>query len=113
MLPYSSSPEIFDNSLNAWFKTMTNYDLSLVSNLFKMASEMALALNLKTEAEHWDELRNQLPDFDLDETGALTFAKGFPYAESHRHFHTPWQFIRWDLSTIHKEQRRVRLLMLR
>ena len=86
VLPYSSSPEIFDNSLNAWFKTMTNYDLSLVSNLFKMASEMALALNLKTEAEHWDELRNQLPDFDLDETGALTFAKGFPYAESHRHF---------------------------
>lgn len=86
VLPYSSSPEIFDNSLNAWFKTMTNYDLSLISNLFKMASEMASALDLKEEAEHWDELCNQLPALDLDETGALTFAKGFPYVESHRHF---------------------------
>ncbi len=86
VLPYSSSPEIFDNSLNAWFKTMTNYDLSLISNLFKMASEMASALDLKEEAEHWDELCNQLPTLDLDETGALTIAKGFPYAESHRHF---------------------------
>lgn len=86
VLPYSSSPEIFDNSLNAWFKTMTNYDLSLIFNLFKMASEMAAALDLKKEAQHWDELRNQLPALDLDETGALTFAKGFPYAESHRHF---------------------------
>lgn len=86
VLPYSSSPEIFDNSLNAWFKTMTNYDLSLISNLFKMASEMASALDLKEEAEHWDELCNQLPALDLDETGALTIAKGFPYAESHRHF---------------------------
>ena len=32
------------------------------------------------------EKRGQLPALDLDEEGALTFAKGFPYAESHRHF---------------------------
>lgn len=86
VLPYSSSPEIFDNSLQAWFKTMTNYDLALVSNQFKMAAEMAEALQLTGEAEHWKKLREQLPDFDTDESGSLTFAKGFPYKESHRHF---------------------------
>ena len=33
-LEFSSSPEIYDNSLQAWFKDMTNYDLSLMHFLF-------------------------------------------------------------------------------
>lgn len=86
VLAYTSSPEIFDNSLQAWFKTMTNYDLSLTSFLFKIAAEMADALRLTDEAAHWQELRAQLPDYALDSNGALSFAKGFPYEESHRHF---------------------------
>lgn len=86
VLAYTSSPEIFDNSLQAWFKTMTNYDLSLTSFLFKIAAEMADALRLTDEAAHWQELRAQLPDYALDGNGALSFAKGFPYEESHRHF---------------------------
>ena len=45
-LPLSSSPEIFDNSPLALFRTMTNYYLGLVNFVFKAASEMATALNL-------------------------------------------------------------------
>ncbi len=86
ILTYTSSPEIFDNSLQAWFKTMTNYDLSLTSFLFKIAAEMAEELNLPEEASHWRTLRGELPDLDLDTDGALSFAKGFPYETSHRHF---------------------------
>lgn len=86
VLAYTSSPEIFDNSLQAWFKTMTNYDLSLTSFLFKIAAEMADTLRLTDETAHWQELRAQLPDYALDSNGALSFAKGFPYEESHRHF---------------------------
>lgn len=85
-LPMSSSPEIFDNSIKAWFKDMTNYDLSLMKFAFKAASEMAMALKLNDEAVHWEKVGKQLPAFDLDEAGSLTFAKGFPYNESHRHF---------------------------
>jgi hypothetical protein len=85
-LEYSSSPEIYDNSLKAWFPTISNYDLSLMKFLFGAASEMADSLNLKKEAEHWNKVKNQLPDFDLDDDGSLTFAKGFPYNTSHRHF---------------------------
>ena len=84
--PLSSSPEIFDNSINAWFKTMTNYDLALTVNAFRMASIMARDLNLIEEAEHWDAVRAQFGAFDLDEDGGLTFAKGAPYNQSHRHF---------------------------
>lgn len=85
-LPLSSSPEIYDNSPKAWFRTMTNYDLALVHFVFKAASELAFELKLSDEAKHWEYLETQLPDFDKDDSGALTFAKGFPYNESHRHF---------------------------
>lgn len=85
-LPLSTSPEIFNNSINAWFHTMTNYDLALIQFAFNAASELASELSLKEESEHWKNLSNQLPQYDLDETKGLTFAKGFPYNQSHRHF---------------------------
>lgn len=85
-LEISSSPEIFDNSLKAWFKNMTNYDLSLMHFIFKATAELAAELNLQEESAHWLALKKQLPDFDLDESGSLTFSKGFPYDKSHRHF---------------------------
>lgn len=85
-LEFSSSPEIYDNSLQAWFHDMTNFDLSLMHFLFSAASEMAEALELAEDSAHWAELKAQLPDFDVDADGSLTFAKGFPYNASHRHF---------------------------
>lgn len=78
-LEFSSSPEIFDNSLQAWFSDMTNYDLAMMHFLFKAASELAHELNLADEAGHWASLEAQLPDYDIDEEGCLTFAKGYPY----------------------------------
>lgn len=85
-LEFSSSPEIFDNSLKAWFTDMTNYDLSLMHFLFGATAELAAELKLTDQAAHWTKLKKQLPNFDLDTDGALTFAKGFPYNASHRHF---------------------------
>lgn len=85
-LEFSSSPEIFDNSLQAWFTDMTNYDLALMRFLFDAAAELAGELNLADEAARWRSVGKQLPGFDLDADGALTFAKGFPYQASHRHF---------------------------
>lgn len=85
-LPLSSSPEIFDNSIHAWFKEYTNYDLALIRFAFGAAAELATDLQLTDEATHWTELEKQLPDFDVDEIGGLTFSKGFPYRSSHRHF---------------------------
>lgn len=85
-LEFSSSPEVFDNSLQAWFSDMTNYDLAMMHFLFKAAAELAHELNLADESSHWAALEAQLPDYDVDEEGCLTFAKGYPYNESHRHF---------------------------
>ena len=85
-LEFSSSPEVFDNSQQAWFSDMTNYDLAMMHFLFKAAAELAHELNLTDESSHWAALEAQLPDYDVDEEGCLTFAKGYPYNESHRHF---------------------------
>ncbi len=85
-LVISSSPEIYDNSINAWFPTTTNYDLGLIRFVYTSAVEMASELGLKEDADRWETILSQWPDVDLDEQGALTFAKGFPYKDSHRHF---------------------------
>ncbi len=85
-LPMSSSPEFRDNSIDAWFLDMTNYDLALCRFAFEKAAELALEMNLPVEAEHWKTILAQFGEYSLDETGGLSVAKGFPLNESHRHF---------------------------
>ncbi len=85
-LPISSSPEIFDNSLQAWFHTTTNYDLGLIRFVYTAAAELAAVLGMQEDATRWKTILDEWPGVDLDEQGALTFAKGFPYNGSHRHF---------------------------
>ena len=103
-LPLSSSPEIFDNSIDAWFKDMTNYDLSLMHFAFNAASELASELELTDEAGHWKAVGAQLPDLNLDEDGFWPLRKGFPYDESHRHFpshvYPPLGLIDWSQERI-------------
>ncbi len=85
-LPLSSSPEINDNRITAWFTETTNYDLAIIRWTYLKAIELALELNLNNEAEHWREQLNQWPDLSKDEIGSLAVAPGIPFAESHRHF---------------------------
>lgn len=85
-LPLSSSPEIFDNSRNAWFAQITNFDLALVRWTFGKAAELAGELGKHNDAARWKALLAQCPGFDIDPQSGFTFASGFPYQDSHRHF---------------------------
>jgi alpha-L-fucosidase 2 len=84
-LPLSSSPEINDNRITAWFKETTNYDLALIRWLYQAAGEMALALNKNDEAQKWSSLLAEWPQLSVDDNGLLV-APGFNLKESHRHF---------------------------
>jgi alpha-L-fucosidase 2 len=84
MLPLSSSPEYNDNSINAWFKQWSNFDLGLAKILFKAASEVCLAKGDVKGAKHWETIAKQLPDFEVNETG-FTIAPGQNLTSSHRH----------------------------
>lgn len=100
-LPISSSPEIFNNSLNAWFLENTNYDLALMKFVFGAAKEMALELGKKEEAEHWSAILAEFSDYAMTDNSELMFAPGKPYDESHRHFSNlmaihPLGLIKWE-----------------
>ena len=86
-LALSSSPEIFDNTLRAWLPPNSNFDLSLLRWLLGALAEMAAAGGQKDAAHEWTILESQLDDLDVEgEAGSLTFARGIPYDQSHRHF---------------------------
>lgn len=85
-LPLSSSPEFYDNSMKAWFKQTTNYDLGIIRWTYMRAAELANELGLKQESAHWKQQLSQWPLLSTDETGSLSLAPGIPYPESHRHF---------------------------
>ncbi|MDD4730277.1 MAG: hypothetical protein PHN55_16180, partial [Dysgonamonadaceae bacterium] len=82
----SSSPEIYDNSAQAWFSETTNYDLALIRWTYEKAAELALELNKKEEASKWTQILSEWPELDVDMETGLTFAPDEPYFESHRHF---------------------------
>jgi alpha-L-fucosidase 2 len=83
-LPLSSSPEYNDNRVDAWFTEWSNFDLALVKFLFKAAGETAAAAGKKIEAAHWQTLLEQLPGYEINETG-FTVAPGQNLNSSHRH----------------------------
>ena len=100
-LPISSSPEINDNSLNAWFFDNTNYDLALMKFNFSAAKELASELGLKNESLHWDSILHEFPDFAISKNNELMFAPTLEYNVSHRHFSHmmaihPLGLIKWE-----------------
>ena len=86
-LPLSSSPEINDNRIDAWFPETTNFDLALIRWLYGAASLMADELGLDDEAGRWRTILGEWPDLALaEDDGRLLVAPGYPLRESHRHF---------------------------
>ena len=86
-LPLSSSPEINDNRVEAWFLETTNFDLALVRWLYGAAAVMADELGLADEAARWRAVLSEWPDLALaEDDGRLLVAPGQPLEGSHRHF---------------------------
>lgn len=100
-LKISSSPEINDNSLDAWFLQNTNYDLALMKFTFSKAAELATVLGLSNEAAHWNKILSEFDDFVLSPNNELMFAPSMAYNQSHRHFSHmmaihPLGLIKWE-----------------
>jgi hypothetical protein len=101
-LPLSSSPEINDNRITAWFRKTTNYDLALIRWLYGAAEELARELGLGAEADEWHKALAEWPALAVAEVdGKLLVAPGAPLLESHRHFSHlmaihPLGLLSWD-----------------
>ena len=86
-LPLSSSPEINDNRIDAWFQETTNYDLALIRWLYGAATELAGELEEKKDADRWQRILAEWPDLAISpEDGKLLVAPGISLQHSHRHF---------------------------
>ncbi len=62
-LPMSSSPEIHNNSLEAWFPQTTNYDLAIMKFTFMAGSELAIALDDQEQAVKWRKILQEFPEY--------------------------------------------------
>ena len=60
-LPLSSSPEINDNKLEAWFTTITNYDLALIRWTLEKTIELAGELGERDQAQRWKKCWTKCP----------------------------------------------------
>lgn len=86
-LRLSSSPEINDNRIDAWFTQTTNYDLALIRWLFGAAAELADELGRADDAARWRGVLAQWPELATSaDDGRLLVAPGYPLKASHRHF---------------------------
>ena len=101
-LPLSSSPEINDNRLEAWFSTITNYDLALIRWTLGTTAELAEELGKTGDARRWRALLAEMPEFAIDaKSRKMLVARDYPLAASHRHFSHlmaihPLGLIRWE-----------------
>ena len=101
-LPLSSSPEINDNRLEAWFPSITNYDLALIRWTFESSAELADLLGKQEQADRCRKVLSEMPDLAVDpNSGKLLVAKNYPLPASHRHFSHlmaihPLGIIRWE-----------------
>ncbi|WP_207492320.1 glycosyl hydrolase family 95 catalytic domain-containing protein [Aridibaculum aurantiacum] len=100
-LPISSSPEINNNAINAWFTKTTNYDLFLIKFVFASAAEMATELKQPSEADRYRKILSEFRNYELNANNELMYAPAYDYNESHRHFsHAmaihPLGLIKWE-----------------
>jgi len=101
-LPLSSSPEINDNRLDAWFPSITNYDLALIRWTFERTAELADLLGEEQQSRRWRKALAEMPDLAIDAASRkLLVAKDYPLHASHRHFSHlmaihPLGMIRWE-----------------
>ncbi len=76
----SSSPEYHDNTVNAWFKNYTNYDLALL----RFATDKKRYTKQWLPDNNFTQNAHGFPAFNINETG-LSIAPGENLDESHRH----------------------------
>lgn len=84
-LPLTSSPELHDNSQEAWLNGISNYDLALVRFLYEALCEYAPAV-CPEDLGLWQDIYARLPDYAVDEQKGFKINEEENLNESHRHF---------------------------
>lgn len=84
-LPVSSSPEIHDDTIQAFLTPNSNYDLALMRYLFICLVDLAKELG-NGEDGKWQDILGKLPELAVNEEGIMLLSPDEELTESHRHF---------------------------
>lgn len=84
-LPLSSSPEIHDNSAEAWLTPNSNYDLALMRCFMIDMKNISRAMGKEDEASEWAHHFDKLEDLAVNEDNVLMLSPDESLKESHRH----------------------------
>jgi alpha-L-fucosidase 2 len=108
-LPLSSSPEIHDNTLAAFLKPMSNFDIACSRMLFLALAEMAQAAGETIESAAWRAAADQLGPLHTRADGVLKLNGVEDLTTSHRHLSNLMGIYPFNLLTIDggAEQRRI------
>ena len=109
VLPFSSSPEIHDNSEKSWLTPNSNYDLACMKMLFLGLAEMADALGNKEDMAKWGALAKGLGELHCLPNGELLLCPHEALKESHRHLSNIMSIFPFNLVTIDNEEGRKRI----
>ena len=83
-LPISSSPEIFDDTKEAYLPPNSNFDQALLIYLFTRLRDFSLELGYK--ADKYEKILSMLEPLAINEDGILMLDRTRLLPESHRHF---------------------------
>ncbi|MGO8753263.1 MAG: glycosyl hydrolase family 95 catalytic domain-containing protein [Thermoguttaceae bacterium] len=84
-LPLSTSPEINNNSAQAWLEPNSNYDIACLKMLYLALTEMARACGEAKDGEQWLQTARALGDFHVNPEGGLKLDAQLDLPGSHRH----------------------------
>lgn len=82
--PLSSSPEIYDDTRNAYLTPNSNFDLSLLIYLYKTLCSYCSVLGI--DDGKYRRTLEKLDEIAIDDKGVILFDKTERLPESHRHF---------------------------
>ena len=99
-LPLSSSPEVFDNSLRAWVKPNSNYDIACLRMLFLALAEMAGVCGDQAAAGQWAKTAAGLGEFHVRADHVLKVSADEDLPGSHRHLSNLIGICPFNLTTI-------------
>ncbi len=85
VLPLSTSPEIHNNSIQAWLIPNTNYDLACLKMFFVGLAEMADAAGNANDAARWVNIVEGLGEFHVSDDDILLLDAEQKLPGSHRH----------------------------
>ena len=83
-LPLSSSPEIYDATREAYLKPNSNFDLALITYLYKTL--ISYANKLGDNADSYTAILEKLDEIAIDKDGVVLLDQTQRLPESHRHF---------------------------